>query len=159
MSTVTRQPDSITEEGRFRLLVELERLLSARTQLNADIRELRGSSGHAECAAAASAIAEQAALDHRIDELEAALSTPPSSAPPPVGIIGMGSRISIRFEDAVAPLHCQLVSPIEADSAALALSVESPIGQALLGHRVGDHVEVATPGGFRRIEVVAVVTP
>ena len=42
------------------------------------------------------------------------------------------------------------------DPAAGRISVESPVGQALVGRRVGDRVEVETPGGDRTIEILDV---
>jgi transcription elongation factor GreA len=41
----------------------------------------------------------------------------------------------------------KLVSTVEADAAANKVSDQSPVGRALLGHGVGDKVEVVTPGG------------
>ena len=36
------------------------------------------------------------------------------------------------------------------------LSIESPVGQALVGHRAGDVVELQTPRGTRTLEVVSI---
>ncbi|MEL0013081.1 MAG: GreA/GreB family elongation factor [Alphaproteobacteria bacterium] len=36
------------------------------------------------------------------------------------------------------------------------ISIQSPLGKALIGREVGDSVEVTTPNGVRYFEVVAV---
>ncbi len=43
----------------------------------------------------------------------------------------------------------QIVSPVESDPAAGKLSVESPVGAALLGKRDGERVRVQTPSGVK----------
>ena len=49
-----------------------------------------------------------------------------------------------------------LVSSTEAMTAAGAVSLQSPVGRALDGARVGDPVEVETPRGPRHLEVRAI---
>jgi transcription elongation factor GreA len=49
-----------------------------------------------------------------------------------------------------------LVSPVEADPRHGRISIRSPVGEALLGRRAGEAIEVATPGGPRRIEIEAI---
>jgi transcription elongation factor GreA len=48
------------------------------------------------------------------------------------------------------------VSAVDADAAQGRLSVESPVAKALLGAHAGDVVEMATPKGTRRLEVIAI---
>ena len=50
----------------------------------------------------------------------------------------------------------QLVNPLEANSLAGKVSCESPLGTALYGRRVGETVDVATPGGKIRFKVVSI---
>ncbi len=49
-----------------------------------------------------------------------------------------------------------LVSPQEADFSKGRISVESPIGSALLGKKVGDVVEVKVPAGMLELEVLSI---
>ena len=49
-----------------------------------------------------------------------------------------------------------LVSAVDADAAAGRLSVESPVGQALVGARAGDVIEIPTPKGTRTLEVISI---
>jgi transcription elongation factor GreA len=50
----------------------------------------------------------------------------------------------------------QLLGPDEADSDTGSISVQSPIGRAILGHSVGDKVSVQIPRGDRNFEVIEV---
>jgi transcription elongation factor GreA len=50
----------------------------------------------------------------------------------------------------------QLVGPFEADALDGRISIESPMGRALLGRRVGDEVIVYAPGGVRAYQIVFV---
>jgi transcription elongation factor GreA len=156
MSTVTRQPEMITAEGRSRLRLELQRLVTARTRLATELREMRGASGHDEESSVAAALEDHATISRRIEELESTLTVARVIAPRADGVAALGEHVSIRLDGAAAPLRCRLVPAIEADPAAMAISTESPIGQALLGRRAGDVVRVETPSGVRLVEVTAV---
>jgi transcription elongation GreA/GreB family factor len=48
-----------------------------------------------------------------------------------------------------------MVDPIEAPLDDLNISVESPLGQALIGRRVGDQVEVDAPDGRFRCRILS----
>jgi transcription elongation factor GreA len=52
----------------------------------------------------------------------------------------------------------KLVTTEEADAAKGLISTSSPIGRALLGKKVGDEVQVATPAGMKEYEVVRLTT-
>ncbi len=47
----------------------------------------------------------------------------------------------------------RVVFPKTADAASGGISVLAPLGMAVLGRRVGDHVSWQTPGGLRRLRV------
>jgi transcription elongation factor GreA len=49
-----------------------------------------------------------------------------------------------------------LVSPPEAAPAEGKLSIDSPVGKALVGARVGDERTLETPRGERRLKIVAI---
>ncbi len=58
-------------------------------------------------------------------------------------------------EDEFPPETYFLVGPKEADPANGRISHASPIGKALIGHKVGDTVTAATPGGEIRLKITA----
>jgi transcription elongation factor GreA len=69
-------------------------------------------------------------------------------------MIAFGSSVQLR--DGERELRYTLVSAVDADAAQGRLSVESPVAKALLGARQGDVVEMSTPKGTRRLEIVSI---
>jgi transcription elongation factor GreA len=49
-----------------------------------------------------------------------------------------------------------IVSSIEANPAEDRISYESPVGEALVGHRVGDIITVEIPAGLARYEIMGI---
>ena len=75
----------------------------------------------------------------------------------PLDKVGLGSIVHLS-EDGAPPTEFRLVMPEEADPTKGLISPSSPIGRALLNKEPGDEVEVKTPGGVRRFEIVKLVT-
>jgi transcription elongation factor GreA len=48
------------------------------------------------------------------------------------------------------------VGTVEANSREAYISDESPIGRALLGHRVGEDVDIKAPGGIYKVRIISV---
>ncbi|MEA2615378.1 MAG: transcription elongation factor GreA [Chloroflexota bacterium] len=71
--------------------------------------------------------------------------------------VGVGSTVRVR--DAWGDEEHMLVAPSQSDPAGGRISIESPVGRALLGRRRGDRVEVQTPGGLRVLSIVEVAGP
>jgi transcription elongation factor GreA len=69
------------------------------------------------------------------------------------GTCRVGSNVVIANVTTGAQLSYQLVNPAEARAGTGRLSVQSPVGQALLGHRAGDEVEVSAPSGKIRFRI------
>jgi transcription elongation factor GreA len=72
--------------------------------------------------------------------------------------VGLGSSVTVYDAEADKTMTYELVIPDESDFAKGLVSVTSPIGKALIGHREGDEVTVRIPAGTRLFEVVKVVT-
>jgi transcription elongation factor GreA len=66
---------------------------------------------------------------------------------------------TVHVRDDESEEEYTMVRSAEADAALGRISMESPVGRALLGRRRGDEVEVQTPGGVRRFTVVDVYPP
>jgi len=49
-----------------------------------------------------------------------------------------------------------IVGSAEADAGSGKISLESPVGKALMGRRTGEEVDVETPGGPRRVRILQV---
>lgn len=70
------------------------------------------------------------------------------------GGVSIGSTVTIRNTANAMELTYQLVGTAESDPLHGRISNESPIGAALLGHAVGEVVNVHTPGGLLQLEIV-----
>ena len=138
----------ITPEGLEAVQKELDELISQkRPSIVAKIkaaRELGDLSENFEYHAAKN---EQGMMEARINELEAIIKNHVIiEARTEKGIVGMGS--TVRFtEDGADEEKYRIVGPAEADPKAGRVSYESALGKALIGHRVGDEVDINTPGG------------
>jgi transcription elongation factor GreB len=73
----------------------------------------------------------------------------------PEGEVGFGTWVELEDEDG-ARRTWRIVGPDEADARNGAVSAHAPLGQALLGRRVGETVEVERPDGAREFTIRAV---
>jgi transcription elongation factor GreA len=92
-------------------------------------------------------------LTQRRDALRAALAA--AVVADDDGVIVVGSRVSVRDADGDADDYV-MVAPGTGDARAGRISPDSPLGAALLGHRVGEDIEVQAPAGAWRATIVAV---
>jgi transcription elongation GreA/GreB family factor len=102
-------------------------------------------------------LSELALTDRRIAEIQAVLTRaqPIDHADRIPGVVGLGSRVTVRWEEDGEETYI-IVEPAEVDSSAGRISYESPVGQALVDRRAGDWVAVETLVGPAWLEVLAV---
>jgi transcription elongation factor GreA len=62
--------------------------------------------------------------------------------------------VTLVDEDTEEEKRYQIVGENEADVRSGKVSITSPIARALIGKKIGDTVEVSTPGGGKSYEVV-----
>jgi transcription elongation factor GreA len=72
------------------------------------------------------------------------------------GTARFGATVTFEDEQSGRARSVRLVASHDANPSEGALSIESPIGAALNGRRVGQVVEVSTPKGVRRLRITAV---
>ena len=98
----------------------------------------------------------QGFLEGRIQDLEAMIrwAVIIDESQGPSDTVRLGSWVTVREKGDDDPETFRIVGPVEANPREGRISDESPIGQALLGHRVGDRVKVETPGGKLEFEIV-----
>lgn len=70
--------------------------------------------------------------------------------------ITFGATVKLVDEDTDEERTYQIVGDAEADVKSGKVSISSPIARALVGKKVGDQVEVTTPGGGKSYEVLEV---
>ena len=98
---------------------------------------------------------DQAFLEGRIQELEAILRAAVIIEKKLSGVVEVGAHITIQ-EDGFDPETFYMVGAKEADPRNGRISNESPIGSALMGHKVGDVVEANTPGGKMKFKILKI---
>jgi transcription elongation factor GreA len=99
---------------------------------------------------------DQGMMEARINELEAIVKNHVLiESTRSNGIVAMGS--TVRFEeDGEGEETYRIVGPAEADPKGGRVSYESALGKALIGHRVGDEVEIKTPNGAYKVRIVGI---
>ena len=100
---------------------------------------------------------EQALLEWRIAELEQQLASARiAHANNDDDVVDLGEVVQVRELDSGSFVEYEVVGPLEADPLAGRISVASPLGQALLGRRDGETVDVAAPGGMFRFRILGI---
>ena len=101
---------------------------------------------------------EQALVESRIVQIEAMLKNVKILDEDELtnDIVSVGSKIKLFDKEFDEEVDYQIVGSTEADPMSGRISDESPVGQSLLGHKVGDVVEVETPGGGCLYEVLEI---
>ncbi|NLU53230.1 MAG: transcription elongation factor GreA [Clostridiaceae bacterium] len=69
-------------------------------------------------------------------------------------VVNLGTKVKIRELKSKEEFEFLIVGSTEADPASFKISNESPVGSALMGHKVGDTVEVDVPGGKIKYKIV-----
>ena len=151
-----RKPVLLTLAGQRKLMDELEFLRTVRRPEVAgriqQSKELESTANNAEYDEAKN---EQAFVEGRIQELEALLQGASVVEPQRKGIIGIGSTVTLKGADGETETYT-IVGSVEASAIEGKISNESPVGQALVGRKVGQEIEVKAPAGKRRLKVVSV---
>jgi transcription elongation factor GreA len=152
----------MTVRGAEALRAELKRLKSQdRPNVIKAIAEARAHGDLSENAEYHAAREQQGFIEGRIQEIEAKMSTAeiidPSTLPKD-GRVVFGAVVELEDQDSGAQVTYQIVGEDEADLKAGRISVTSPIARALVAKSAGDIVDVATPGGTKSYEIIAVKT-
>jgi transcription elongation factor GreA len=143
----------LTPEGFERLKSEIEYLRTEKRREVAErIKEAREFGDIAENAEYDHAKNEQAMLEARISGLEDKLrsATIVDEKNADKGVVSVGSHVRVKDQKSGKSAAYQIVGSAEADPSENRLSNESPVGQALLGHKRGDIVSVSVPRGPSR---------
>lgn len=134
---------SLTKEGVDELTKELEQLIAERGPVAEKIKTAREFGDLSENAEYQSARQDQERLEARIAEIEHILNNVEVIAKPRGdNKVQLGSTVTLKNG---TTKKFQVVGTVEADPLEGKISDESPIGQALLGKKVGDAVEIKTP--------------
>ena len=122
------------------------------------IKEARGFGDLSENSEYDEAKSEQGKLEARIGEIEAMLENAKVLDEDALGteVIHVGSKLKLKDLEMGETEDYQIVGFAQADPDIGLISDESPVGKALLGHRLGDTVEVEVPAGVISFEVLEI---
>ena len=151
------EPTYLTAEGATRLRAELKELTGPkRAELATRLRAAIQMGDLSENADYIKAKEDQGFLEGRIQELEYLLGNAVIiEKSDNKDVISVGSHVTIQEEDFPEETY-HLVGPTEADPSNGKISHESPIGQALMDHKVGEIVEAETPGGVIKFKILKI---
>jgi len=148
----------LTAEGAAKLAAELKDLKGS--QRDAIARRLRDAIQMGDLSENADyhkAKEDQAFLEGRIQELEFLFNNAivVEQTNEPKDIVSVGTHVTVQ-EEGFDPETYHMVGAKEADPRAGKISHESPIGMALMDHRVGEVIDVETPGGKIRLKILKI---
>jgi len=152
------EPTYLTAEGAKRLEKELEELKGPkRLALAKRLRDAIQMGDLSENADYHKAKEDQGFLEGRIQELEFILrnATIVKEKTGPKDVVAVGVRVTVQEDDS-DPETFYMVGAKEADPRAGKISHESPIGRALMDHRVGETVLAETPGGSIKLKILKI---
>ncbi len=155
---MTEKEIFLTEEGLTKLNEELEHLISVRRPEVADkiqqAKELRSSVSSPEYEEAKD---EQGFVEGRILEIDRIIKSAKIIHHEDVNLdfVEVGNEVLVQLQDG-SEEHYTIVGSAEANPSEWRISNESPIGQALLGKRVGDDVEVEAPAGLLKLRILEI---
>ena len=148
----------LTRDGLARLESELNHLRTVRRiEVTERLHNAKELTGTEESSDYEDAKTEQAFVEGRILELETILNNPViiDEHHAEDGRVSIGTRFTVRGESGEEDSYA-LVGTTEADATHGRISNESPVGSAVIGHKVGDTVEVSIPHGTISYTIVSI---
>ncbi len=156
--SVPRRP--ISAGGHKKLKEEIDRLI--RIERPSVIKEIEIALGHGDLSENAEytyAKEKQALIESRLRDLQDRLASSEVidlENRPPSDRVVFGSRVTIEDVDTNEQKVYTILGQDDADISRGIISVDSPLGKALIGKHEQDFVEVKTPNGIREYEVLEV---
>jgi transcription elongation factor GreA len=151
------KPVYLTAEGKKKLEEELDHLVNVRRrEVAAEIQSAKEEGDISENSAYDEAKLAQGFVEGRIQTIEAQLRNAVIiEKNGKSSLVDVGSKVTVA-ENGMGEETYYIVGSAEADPLSGWISNESPIGQALLGAKVGQKVTAETPGGALEFEVTKI---
>lgn len=148
----------LTSEGFLKLEEELNELkMVKRPQIIQAIKDAREQGDLSENADYDAARSDQSDLEARIKKLEYMIEHAKIiETDSDEGTVSVGSTIKISYIEDDEVEEYQIVGLLEANPFENRISNESPIGKAVLSHKVGDVVSVESPNGSYDVKILAI---
>ncbi len=153
---MTKQDFYLTSDGIKELKSELEDLVkNKRKEVAQALKAAKEYGDLKENSSWDDAKERQAFVEGRIVEIENILKHAKPIKKNTSGIVDVGSKVHVTLNDGKQVFH--IVGSTEADPDSGKISDESPIGQALLGKKVGDTATVEVPAGAINYKITKVL--
>ena len=149
----------LTYEGLKKLEDELHNLkVVRRKEVAGKIKEAREQGDLSENAEYDAAKDEQRDIEARIEEIEKILKNAEVVVEEEIDLdkISVGCKVKVFDCEFEEEMDFKIVGSTEANSLKGKISNESPVGRALIGAKVGDVVDVETPGGMAQYKVLEI---
>ena len=149
----------LTAEGVREKEERLEYLKTqGRTNIAEEIKTARSFGDLSENAEYDAALAAQARMEYEIAELEAMLRSVVLIDEENISTdrVNVGATVKVKNMATKKEQEFQIVGSAEANPYEKRISHEAPVGKALVGAKVGDSVDVQTPGGTVTYKVLAI---
>lgn len=147
----------LTAKGLLEIEEELDELKRVkRPEIINAIKEARALGDLSENADYHAAREEQAIIEGRIQELEYMVDHAVIIEEKVGDKVSIGCSVIIKYEGDDDSEEYQIVGSTEADPFENKISNESPIAKAIIGHKKGDIVEVESPNGKYKIEIIEI---
>lgn len=147
----------LTRAGLNKLENELHNLkVNKRQEIAEKIKEAREQGDLSENAEYDAAKDEQREIEERIVAIESLLKNAEVVDDAEEGTINIGCKVKLFDKEFDEEVEYMIVGSTEANSMQGKISNESPVGMALLNHRVGDEVTVETQAGVLEYKVLSV---
>lgn len=149
----------MTYEGVKKLESELEYLKTVkRKEITEKIKVALGYGDLSENSEYDEAKNEQAFVEGKIVQLENTLRNASVIDESDISsdVVGIGSRVTVYDYDFEEEVTYSIVGSTEADPMNFKISNESPVGNALLGHKVDDEVVAQVPNGMSKFKILEI---
>lgn len=149
----------MTQEGYDKLVAELKHMEEVdRPAASAAIAEARDKGDLSENSEYDAAKEAQGMLEMKINQLKEAINTAKIIDPSKLNneTVQILSKVTIKNVKNNAQMTYSIVSAREANLREGKISVETPIAKGLLGHKVGDVVEIRIPQGLVSFEIIEI---
>lgn len=154
---MTTEPAPISTAARHALERELENLRDARVTLVATLTDTDCIGDRADQAEERQRAAELERLEARIGDLDQRLSQTATAGQPRADLVGVGSTVTVRFSNGT--VETVQIGDIAEEPDRTLVTTDSPLGRALLDHRVGGTVTYATPAGHASATIESIGVP
>ena len=146
----------LTAQGYLELEAELNDLKqNKRPEVIKALQDARALGDLSENADYDAARNEQAQLEARIKELEYKLEHSEIAESKGSDVVNVGSTVVVAYDDGEEDEY-QIVGSLESDPFNNKISNESPIGKAIMGHKINELCDVESPNGSYQVKIKSI---